>query len=229
MNEPSEAETRHDSSRQRSPKWPAALPPAALVVFAATLTACYFVASSHHRLDVFFETKQWPDISVLGIESPEHEWFAAGFSVLGVVMLALFVFRHAQLRKAAPVATSWSRRWLNHSLVVIGILAIVCLLAMAWIPADVSILHFFSALAAFGLLALYELGHALLCLSFVGEGSLGWPMLLWFLLCPFGVVSAVSLWVVQQNALWQYGAVLLLFAYFLPLSPALTRSRARSR
>jgi hypothetical protein len=160
---------------------------------------------------------------VLGIAQPEHTWFGAGFTLLGVVMLAFFAVRLLLLRGAAPIARSSVRRFVNNALVSTGVLSIGCLLVMAWIPADASPIHFFAALAAFGLLAIYELAHATLCLSFVREGTLGAPLLAWSFVCPFGVVAGVVLWITRQSALWQYGAVALLFAYFLPMSLALAR------
>jgi hypothetical protein len=211
------------SNGRLSSKWFALLPVAALVSFAGTVARCWAIARDHGRLEYFTVTNRWPDISVLGIAQPEHTWFGAGFTVLGVVMLAFFAVRYAQLRGAAPVARSSARRFLNQVLVSMGVLSIGCLLVMAWIPADASPIHFFAALAAFGLLALYELGHAALCLSFVREGTLGAPLLAWSFVCPFGVVAGVVLWIARQNALWQYGAVALLFAYFLPMSLALAR------
>jgi hypothetical protein len=211
------------SNGRPTAKWFALLPVAALVVFAGTLARCWAIARDNGRLEYFISYGVWPDISVLGIAQPEHTWFGGGFSLLGVVMLGFFAVRYTQLRGAAPVARSTARRVTNHVLVSAGFLSIGCLLVMAWIPADASPVHFFAALAAFGLLAIYELAHAALCASFVREGTLGVPMLAWSFVCPFGVVAGVVLWIVKQSALWQYGAVALLFAYFLPMSFVLTR------
>ncbi len=187
------------------------------------MSVCFWLAQSQGRLDGIFERQRWPDISVLGIGWPERAWFTGGFTLLCALMLALFLGRAWQLARV-PAGRSWN--FGNGLTALVGVAAVVCMVVMAWIPANVSRWHFDAAVSGFGFLAVYELAHALLCVRLVARGLLGRGLLGWLFLCPLGVIAGVYLWITQHNALWQYGAVVLLFAYFLPLSGVLGRDHA---
>jgi hypothetical protein len=210
--------------RTETSRWLSYLPWAGLITFLGTVAVCGAINHSQGHLDVFYEDKRWPDISVLGIRWPARIIFSLGFTVLSGIMLALFLGRGRQLSQTSIVQRSTVRRWLNRFSSITSFLAISGLLVMAWIPANVSRYHFYAAIAAFLLLAIYELSHAILCLSFARQGQLSSWLLAWLLLSPFGVATAAVLWVALRMTLMQYLTVVLLFSYFIPLVPSLRYS-----
>lgn len=202
----------------------ALLPVLALAIFVATLKACFQAARAAGHLDVWDEMGWTPVISALGEKEPERTFFRGGFSALAAVLALTLVARALQLRGDGALAGAWVRRGF---VVFSGAIAIVALLVMAWIPDDVSPLHFFAALLTFFFLSTWELLESTLVLTAVRARGVRWfhvLQLLWSFACPFASCAFVGKWIASGDAEPQYVAVGLQFAWFLGAIPELVRA-----
>ncbi len=202
----------------------AILPALALAIFVFTMKTCFRLAREAGHLDVWDQMGWTPVISALGERDPERAVFREGFTALAVVLALTLFARAVQLRGDASVARAWIRR---GGVVFAGVIAIVALLVMAWIPDDVSPIHFFAALVTFFFLSVWELLEATLFVTmFRARGIRAHHalQLLWAFACPAASCTCVGLWISSGDAEPQYAAVALQFAWFLGAIPELARA-----
>lgn len=205
------------------------LPVGALAIFVLTLRTCFRVAREAGHLEIFDQMEWTPVISFFGESDPERAWFRRGFTALAVIVTVTLWIRGRQLGRETSLGSAWFRRgtvWATSAL------AIVCLLVMTWIPDDVSPVHFFAALATFFFLSVRGIVETTLAIRVFrarGFGVAHAAQVLWGLACPIASAAYVAKWVSEGNVNAQYLAVGLQFAYFLALTPELSRAEPAPR
>lgn len=205
------------------------LPVGALAIFVLTLKTCFRVAREAGHLEIFDQMEWTPVISFFGESDPERTWFRRGFTALAVIVTVTLWIRGRQLGKEIGLASAWFRRGIVWAM---SALAVACLLVMTWIPDNVSPVHFFAALATFFFLSVRGIVETTLAIRVFrarGFGVAHGAQVLWGLACPIASGAYVAKWVSEGNVDAQYLAVGLQFAYFLALTPELSRAEPALR
>lgn len=180
------------------------------------------------------------DISAYGfIGTPGYGLFVACFVLTPMILVVGAYVRHHQLLQHVPYehrsfALSYSRACL---MIILGSWASLVVMAVTdgW---NDQIPHFPAALLGIGLLAIYDFLHAYLS-SFVlvrqhanAEANhirLRSIMAVLYWLTPILTIVFVILWIVQMDSLYEWLAVVMLIAHFLPVSIELGMDLGRER
>jgi len=201
----------------------------AFTTFVLMLDYCNRLARASGHMTEELWSLHPPVISNLGMFYPEHYWFEVGFSLIAVFVAITMVMRISALGRDARVARSGGLRWSNRISVGAGVLSLIALLVMGWVPyRPPGGTHFVASLLTYLFLAIYELIHGGMCLALLrrrGSGatssSAGILLSLWFMVCPLLSVACVVIRITQGSVPAQYMSVALQFAYFLPMSKLL--------
>eukprot|EP00947_MAST-08B_sp_MAST-8B-sp1_P003290 g3290.t1 len=131
---------------------------AALLCIIMTLAICGAMYDPQYREPPGYV----PAISSLGAYGSAHTIFASGFFVASLLLGAILVFRAAQL----DAELGAERRCLTLSSLVVGLLAPPGLIIMGVCSAagPLGTLHFIAACEGMGMLCIYGVMHAIICL-----------------------------------------------------------------
>jgi len=195
----------------------------AITIFVVMLAVCVIVSDVTDLCDPFYLC----DVSDYGfVDRPEHKWFVSCF-VLTPMMLCIGVYlRHCQLQHEVPMRRCIG--WCAPLLLVIAFLSWMALIVMAVENGKRGqLIHLPAALIGIGLLAVYDIGHAVLssCIlcSTWREGKAKYTTLrvvtaVLYIGTPITSIIMVISWIVLVDSRYEWIAVAMLVLHFLPMS-----------